>query len=185
MRYLVGFLLAIGLLIILIIMLVSGGNKGQVPQTAKTLDSYAATDAAASMVIDGPINAAGEHQIIRITVDRENVTYEELRGYDGSVTEMHKFSNSENAYDVFLHALRHAGFTQGDTSSKAGDEKGYCPLGERYIFQLVQGDESIERFWATSCGNPKTYHGNLGVTIALFKAQVPDYDKLSSNVIFQ
>jgi hypothetical protein len=181
MRYLIGFFITIGLIILLIIMLVSGGGKPKVPATNKTLTSYANSDAAASLVIDGPVNANSEHQAVRITVDRDNVTYEILRGYDGNVAEIKRFSNTENSYDVFLHALAHAGFTRGNTDPKLTDEKGYCPLGTRFVFEFNQGSDNIERFWTTDCG-PKTYQGNANLTIQLFKNQVPGYDNLSNNL---
>lgn len=181
MRYIIGFLITIGLLILLIVMLVTGGKKAEVPATSKTLTSYASSSAAVSMVIDGKIDANSTHQAVRITVDRDNVTYELLQGYDGNVAQMKRYANTENSYDVFLHALSHAGFTQGNTSSKLTDEKGYCPLDKRYVFELNQDGDNIERFWATDCGI-KTYQGNLGLTIDLFKNQVPDYDTLSTSL---
>lgn len=181
MRYFIGFFITIGLIILLIIMLITGGDKPKVP-AGKTLDSYAATSAEVSMTIDGPVNSALEHQQIRIGIDRDNVTYEELKGYDGNVTEMHSFPNTENAYNVFLSALAHAGFTKGNTSKDLANEKGYCPLGNRFIFELTHDGKQIERFWATSCGNPKTFLGNTNITIQLFKNQVPDYSELSQNV---
>lgn len=158
-----------------------GGGKPKVPTTTKTLDSYSTTDANVSMTIDGPVNAASEHQQIKITVDKDNVTYEELLGYDGRVTEMRKFDNTINSYEVFLKALSHSGFTKGNSTKAYADEQGYCPLGKRYIFELQDGVETLEHFWATSCGNPKTYYGNTSVTIQLFQAQVPGYDDLSAN----
>jgi hypothetical protein len=181
MRYLIGFFITIGLIILLIIMLVTGGNKNQVPNTSKPLVDYANTNAQVSMVIDGPVNSDTEHQAVRITVDQDNVTYEVLKGYDGNVSEMKRFANTQSGYDVFLHALAHAGFTRGNTDTKLADEKGYCPLSNRFVFELNQDSDSIERFWAASCG-PKTYMGNLALTIALFKNQVPGYDNLSSNL---
>jgi hypothetical protein len=182
MRYFIGFLVTIGLIIILIILLFTGGGKSKVPSTTKTLDSYASTDAQVGLTIDGPINAISEHEQVRITVDRSNVIYEHIKGYDGQVVDTQIFANSENSYNVFLHALLHAGFTRGDNTPALRDERGYCATSNRYIFELKQGNDNLERYWATDCGNPKTYLGLLNLTITLFQAQVPAYENLTESL---
>lgn len=183
MRYFIGFIATIGLIIILILLIFHGGsNKAKVPTTAKTLDSYANTNAEAQLTIDGPINAPQNHQQIQISVGQDETTFEQLQGYNGSVVNLQSFTNTEASYSAFLHALTVAGFTDGNTSSSLGDDQGYCPLGSRYIFQLTQNGNNIERFWATNCGNPKTYLGNLNLTLALFQAQVPGYNTLTQNI---
>jgi hypothetical protein len=178
MRYFVGFLLTIGLIILLIILLF-GGGKPKTPLANKPLSSYSDTSAQAILTIDGPINANSLHQQVRITVGNDNVTYEQIQGYDGNVVNMQNFANTENAYNVFLHALAHAGFKKGNTDKNLQDEKGYCPLGRRYIMELKQDNKDIERFWGTSCSGPKSYGGNLSLTVTLFQKQIPGYDELT------
>lgn len=182
MRYFVGFLITIGLIILLLVMLLGGSNnKSKVPKTIKTLADYAATSAEVRVTNDGPINAESQHQKIRITVNRDNVTYEQINGYDDGVVKMQNYPNTKDAYSTFLLALAHANFTKGDTAKALSDERGYCPLGNRYIFELIQDGKTLERFWSTSCGKPKTYLGNSSLTLTLFKAQVPDYSALTEN----
>ena len=184
LRYFVGFLITIGLIIILIIMIFGGGgSKSKVPTTTRTLNSYANTDAQAQLIIDGPINAAQNHIEVQITVGQDSTTFQQLQGYDGSVVRQQTFTNSQAGYAVFLHALTLAGFTKGNTAVSS-DERGYCPLGDRYIFKFSQEDRTIERFWATSCGNPKTYLGNVSLTLSLFQAQVPGYIALTDGLQF-
>lgn len=183
MRYFVGFLVTLGLIILIIFLLFhGGGSKPKVPITSKTLDSYATTSAQVSMTIDGPVNAVSLHQGLRITVDRDNVTYEELTGYDDEVVNMQRFPNTESAYTVFLLALAHAGFTHGVISKTLADERGYCASGDRIIFELNQDGNQLERFWSSTCGKPSTYLGAVGVTQTLFKAQVPNYSAMSQKV---
>ncbi len=183
MRYIFGLFITIGLIILLIILLVGGGGKPKVSKTSKTLDSYASTDAEVRMTIDGPVNGQPIHTQVRVTVDRDNVTYEQLQGYDGNVVKTQTYENTQEAYATFLLALAHAGYTKGNLDKALADERGFCPLGARYIFELNQGSHNIERFWTTSCGNPKTYEGNRGLTINLFQNQVPDYDGLTHNLV--
>lgn len=183
MRYFLGFFATILLIILLIVLLVRGGGKSKVPNTSKTLDSYASTSAEASLTIDAPVNANTQHQQVRITVNRDNATYEQFTGYDGQVVEMQQFPNTQSAFESFLLALEQAGFTHGD-KAVAQDERGYCPEGDRYIYSLKEDDRTIERFWATNCGGTKSYLGSVNLTNNLFEAQIPNYDKLSQDVDF-
>ncbi|HVW22875.1 MAG TPA: hypothetical protein VHB51_00050 [Candidatus Saccharimonadales bacterium] len=166
----------------MIILLFSGGGSNKLPNNSRTLVSYANTDAKARLTIDAPIKDPAEHQQIQITVDRDTISLELLKGYDGEVTNVQSFPNSQNSFDVFLHSLSVANFTHGNTDKSLKDERGYCPLGDRYIFELLQDGSSIERFWATSCGSPKTYYGNVNLTLLLFENQVPNYSDLTQNV---
>lgn len=183
MRYIIGFFITIGLIILLIALLVGGGgNKSKVPKTSKPLPSYATTDASVRMTIDGPVNAQQIHQQIRITVNKDEAIYEQIQGYDNHVVNTQSYANTETAYDNFLEALSKAGFTQGSNAKALQSEQGYCPLGNRFIFELIQNNQDIERYWTSSCGKPKSYLGNQNLTISLFKAQIPDYSKLTSSI---
>lgn len=182
MRYFIGFMVALGLIILLIILLISGGGKHKTVITSKSLVDYASTDAQVSLTIDGPVNAVSQHEQIRVTVDRDDVTYEHLKGYDGNAVDTQIFANTGSSYDVFLHALKHAGFSLGDNNPALRDERGYCPTGDRYIFELTQDGKSLERYWGTSCGKPRTYLGNTTLTLTLFQTQVPGYDDLTQNI---
>lgn len=175
MRYFIGFLVTVGLIIILILLLFGGGDKAKLPKSTKTLDSYASSNAEARLTIDGPVNADVIHQQIQINVAQNEVTYKQIRGYEGTVTKTTRYENNRSAYATFLRALALAGFTKGSLDAQLKDERGYCPLGSRYIFEFIQGDKKIERFWATSCGNPKTYLGSFRLTTQLFEAQVPNF----------
>lgn len=181
MRYFIGFLITVGLIIFLIYLLFSGGGEKPQP-AAKSLESYAPTSAEVSMHIDGPVNSSSLHQQIRVTVSRDDVTYEQMQGYNGNVTKLEVYPNTEESYRNFLRALATSGFTKGNKSEDYKNETGHCPLGSRYVFELRDGLRSIQRFWTTTCGKPKSYLGNAPVTIELFEKQVPNYDDLSQNV---
>lgn len=194
MRYFVGFLIATGLFILLVVLLLTGGhggngNKqiqttGEKPRTVSELAAYADTSAVVRMTDDGEINADQTHTTLRITVGQDDVTYEQIQGYQGTVVNKQVYNNNQNAYSNFLYALGHAGYTLGVDNSKFGSEKGLCPLGHRYIFELMDGDHDIQRYWATNCGSgsPKTYKGNLNLTVNLFQLQVPAYQDLTQDL---
>jgi hypothetical protein len=180
MRYFVGFLITMGLIILLIVLIFGGGGKkNEVPTTSKPLTSYVDTDSEVSMTVSGPINAESQHQEYRITVDRNNVTFEKIRGYEGNVVQLKTYDNNRSAYNNFLHALDRANFTSGDNNKDLADETGLCPLGSRYVFKLTQGGQDLERYWATTCQGTKTYLGNFQLTTTLFNLQVPDFQDLT------
>jgi hypothetical protein len=184
MRYYIGFLVTVGLLVTLIFLLFHGGGNGTaVPLASKPLASYASTGSEVRLTIDGPINANLDHQQVQITVNANTVTYDQIQGYDGNVVNQQQFANSLNAYSAFLHALGIAGFTEGSTNSALGSEQGHCALGSRYVLELTQGGNDLERFWTTSCsGITASYEGNFPLTLTLFEAQVPGYATLSQNL---
>ena len=182
MRYFLGFLVTMGLIILLIILLFRGASHPRQAITAKSLESYATTDAEVVLTIDGRVVYNHEHQQIRISVGRSNVNFKHIEGYEGSVKKSESFPNNENAYAVFLNALQHEGFTLGDNTRQFRDERGYCPEGQRYIYEIVQGDKIIQRYWSSTCGNPKTFNGSSDTIIELFKAQVPNYSDLTASI---
>lgn len=184
MRYFIYIIVTLGLLFLVIFLLFHGGKKPATPQlTAQTLPGYASSDAEAIMTIDGPVNAVQNHTQIRVTVGRDAVTYEQLQGYSGDVVKTQQYANTQDAYAVFLISLARAGYTKGDNNPKATDERGFCPLGDRYVFQFTQDNRDLQRYWITSCGGPKTYFGPLSLTVRLFQLQVPNYPELTSGIL--
>ena len=182
MKYFIGFLVTLGLIIILILLLLRGGGKPKAPVVQKTLDSYASTSAEVRLTIDGPVNANSQHNQVRVTVDNNEVTFEQIQGYSGDVVKTQGYANTQDAYLVLLRSLTLAGFNKGSNTSALKDDRGYCPLGDRYIVEIIQNNQDIERYWTSNCGSPKTFLGNINLTLSLFDAQVPDYQSLVSNI---
>ena len=181
MRYIAGILIAIGLVILTIILIVkafTGGGGAPAPQQID-LNSYASTAAVMQMTIDGPINADQIHHQIRISVGRDKTTIDVLQGYEGDVAKSRTFHNNQKAYAEFLHALNVAGFTHGNSDPNIRDESGYCPTGQRYVYEALSGGDDILRWWKTSCGQGN-FGGRSDVVRNLFKSQVPDYNKLTT-----
>ena len=185
MRYFFAFLATLGLIIIVVILLISGGGSGS-KKAAKTdskrsLPEYSTTDAEATLQIDGKINAESQHSQIRITVNRNQVTYQQISGYEGNVVASNTFANNQSAYSAFLSALNTAGFTKGtkDDTTSAGQ----CPLGRRYTVQFVNEGKELENFWFTSCGKLGNYLGSQALTVDLFELQVPGFNDLVNNAV--
>lgn len=181
MRYLAGFLITIGLLVLAIILIVhhGGGSKGKVPATKAPLTSYANSDTVVRITADGPINAPEDHRQEQVTVGKDNTTFDIYRGYDGQSMHTQSYGMTVTAYDDFLHALELNGFTLGNDSKDLKDERGHCAEGNRYIYEIIQNGNSIERYWSTSCSSGvHSFEGNASVVQDLFRAQVPNLDDL-------
>jgi hypothetical protein len=181
MRFFTAFLIAIGLLVLIFVIIFKSIGSGPKQQQID-LNSYANTSAVAQLTIDGPINADQTHRQVQITVGNTNTQFQILQGYQGHVLTSKTFNNNEPAFAVFLHALNIVGFTKGNPDPKFSDERGYCAIGDRYVFELAQGNDTIERYWATSCGGQGTYQGNPQATLDLFQKQVPNYDELTGDL---
>lgn len=182
-RYLIGFGLIIVFLFIIIFMIArGGGGNNKVPETQRTLSSYANDNAATvTETIVGPIVADQEHSQVRISVTNQAATVEVLQGFNGTVVSSRSYNNNTASYREFLEALDRAGFTKGNTDKELANDQGFCPTGNRFIYTLTDGSTNVQRFWATSCGGTKTYRGSLGLTQTLFQRQIPDY----SNIVNQ
>lgn len=181
MRYIIGFLVTVGLLILLIVLLVTHHGPSQ---TVTPLGNYATTSTVVRETIDGPVNAPQDHRQIQITVGRDNTTFDLIQGYDKTSLNTQVYPMTQAAYSAFLYSLQYAGYQKGNSDPKLKDERGYCPLGDRYVFEIIQDGQSIQRYWTTSCGGgaPSTFKGDFGMVVQLFQNQVPNYNSLTENV---
>jgi len=187
MRYFLGFLVSIGLIILVFILVLrgfSGGKGGQ--QNQNPLTDYANTDTIVRMTVDGPIVSEQQHQAYRITVGRSETRIETLQGYEYDAIDTKTYDNNQESYANFLRAIDLAGYTKGDSEadSQAQDERGVCANGSRFVFEVVNGTSQVQRFWATSCGSKGTFKGNTEAVKHLFDRQIPlqDFSKETSHL---
>jgi hypothetical protein len=181
MRYIIGFLVTIGLIILAFVLLLRNTGPSSGASGPLDITKYASTATEVRFTVDGPINANQTHQQVRITVGRDDATIEIISGYQGQVSNMKNYPNNSTAYANFLAALQRANFTKGNTDPANADERGYCPAGDRYIYEVVSGDQDKQRYWSTSCG-VGTFKGDKATVNSLFVRQIPDYDQLTSIV---
>lgn len=180
MRYFLG-LLGIVALILGVLLLIIRGFSGDEPKEQKFLTDYTTTNTTMQMTIQGPVNAEQQHQGVRVTIGKSENRVEILQGYDQKVVSTQSFTSNETAYGTFLRALQLKGYTKGKADPKLADERGFCPAGNRFIFEIKNGDNKIQRFWQSSCkeGN---FGGNLSAVMDLFEAQIPEYRTIISDV---
>lgn len=176
MKYFLGFIASIGLIILVFVLILrgfSGGNKNE--QIVKPLVEYANTSTQVRLTVDGPIVSEQEHQAYRITVGKDGNQIETLQGYQYLPIETKTYDNNQESYANFLRALDMAGFTKGNAKSQNKDERGICPNGSRLIMEILKGTQREQRYWTTSCGGGN-FRGNSANIRQLFNKQIPQSD---------
>jgi hypothetical protein len=190
MRYIVGAFMLILIAIIVIVLLASGGRDGgnenvrqeTVPATETALHEYADRNALARLTIDGKVVGDNEHRAVRITVNKDYRTIDILKGYSGDVLSSQSFPNTSEGFETFLYALENAGFAK-ERKAKITDERGVCPSGRRFIYELIENGEQKLRSWSTSCEDTHgTFNGSRGSVRSLFQDQIPEYRKVVDDV---
>jgi hypothetical protein len=137
------------------------------------------------MVVNGPINAASNHNSLNITVNDSTATFNLVQGYDNNVISTKTENTSPKGYAAFLAALNQAGFQKGIKSKLSSNGIGYCSTGDVYDFRLYNNGSLVHQYWATSCPNdPRTYKGDFSLTANLFNAQIENYSSLVENTNF-
>lgn len=185
MRYVIGFVGIIAILILIIVLILRGAGGGGGENGPKNIDlaDYATATSQVIYTIDGPVSSNQTHNSVRIAVDQDESTIEAIEGYEGHVIRSRTYPMNSSAYTAFLLSLKHAGYTIGDTNPDLKDERGYCPTDDRFIYELKDNDEEVQRFWNTSCDYSQgTFKGKSSLIEDLFKLQIPDYDTVSSDL---
>lgn len=193
MKYFIGTVIIIFLILIGAVVLVSRPKNKTT--TSSTTTSTTATGASATVLTDyarsgtrvvltqeGIINGSDKHRAIRVTISENLRKIEIIQGYEGKVINSASYANDPSAYDAFLHALASANFITEAKNVKVGDEKGACPTGLRYGYNLEDGSGTVKHLWSTSCGGAGNFAGNPSLARQLFRQQIPDYTKLTSGV---
>jgi len=185
MRYFIGFLIVVGLIILGIILFIrllfGGGEQPQLKDT-EALTAYARTSTVMQLEIAGKINADQDHRRIQIDVGDSGNEIRILKGYGNEVIRRENFHSTSEAYANFLRAIDLLGYTRGNTDESMADERGYCPSGRRYVFSIVDGAETKQRFWSTSCGREGSFQGETNNIIQLFEAHIPGYNEITNGV---
>ncbi len=188
MRYIVALLIAIGLVVIFIIILmraIFGGGDAPVEQKQVNLADYDRTNVVMRLVVDGPVTADEEHRQVHIQVGRDGNTVQIIRGYQGEVIRKEQTNSNSSAYGNFLRAIDLLGYSDGNKSKAQEDYRGHCPFGQRYIFQIMDGNDLKQQFWSTSCNDGSgSFHGQSDQIVELFQAQIPNYSTITEELSF-
>lgn len=181
MKYFFGVLAVVLAAIIAIVMLTrtpdtttSGQKPGGKP-AVKLLDYVDKTGSQTQWTMQGKLVGEEQRRAIRVSVSESERRVEILQGYEERVERSASYPNTRAAYETFLRALDVAGFTR-ERKVAITDERGVCPIGNRYIYNLWEGSEHPVRTWSATCsGALGTFAGNPVLTQQLFQLQIPDY----------
>lgn len=184
MRYIVGLLIAVGLVFIFIIILVrvifGGGGQTDQPKDAALID-YQNTTTTMRLIISGPIVADEEHRQVQIEVGREKNVMNIIHGYRNDVVRQVVVPSNSIAYGNFLRAIELNGFGSGPGDTNE-EYRGFCPMGSRYIYQIVKDNKVDKQYWTTSCGGDGTFQGQSDMVNQLFQNQIPNYSTLTGDL---
>jgi hypothetical protein len=183
MRYFIGFVAVVILVVGVFILVLKGFSGGShTPKKNEiTLTDYADSETTVKMEVDGPIVADQNHQGYSITVGRDATTIEVTKGYDKQVVKAQTYSNNSKAYADFLRALQLQNYTKGIQDTSREDIRGFCPAGDRFIYTVENGGNDVQNYWTSTCGGG-TFKGNANSIRNLFAKQVPDFNSLTADV---
>jgi hypothetical protein len=181
MKYFLGFLATVALVIVVFILVIRGFTSNRTPKDAFVLADHTNSSMSVVLTVDGRVNADQDHQGYRILIDRNEAKLETYKGYQNQITDSKTYANNTEAYGTFLRALDLAGFSKGDDESKQTDERGVCANGTRYIYEIKDGPKGDKRYWATSCGGG-TFKGKDQTVQQLFERQIPDFSPMTSRL---
>ena len=186
MRYFMGFLAFILIAILAVVLISRGGpnpQEGTRTGSPVMLSEISNSDTVVRITMDGRITAQEKHHAIRITVGRTSRTVEVLKGYNYEVEQTKVYDNNIEAYSAFLHAIDKAGYTRPKPNVTQSDEKGVCPTGTRYIYEVLDNATEEMRLWSTSCSaNEGTFAGKAQLVRQLFRSQIPDYEAVTRGI---
>lgn len=174
LRVFIFILITIGLVWLTIILIGRALSTTPVTTTTppKSLVTYDRTGTELVMLIDGPVQSDQTHQSLRIIVSREQNVIELMNGYEGQVVSREAFPSNSTAYAAFLKSLDKIGFARAVLKGTSTDERGYCPLRNRFIYTIEENGAQKHRAWTSSCGIGN-YAGDQVLTRRLFINQIP------------
>lgn len=187
MRYGIGILFILFLLIVGTVLLIGGGNSDSSAVKASRLTKiadYTKDGTTVSLTTQGRVVGDDQRRAIRVSVSSSKRTVEILDGYEERVSRSQEFANSPAAFEAFARSLDNAGFGK-ERTVKQVDERGVCPLGKKYIYRLTDRSKEVMRTWSDSClKTDGTFGGGATAPLIqqLFKAQITDYGKFTSGV---
>lgn len=188
MRYAIVVILIIFFGVVGTIFLIGRGNRKPAtvnqPQTVHVADYVDDSSSKVSWTMQGRLLGQERRRSVQITVSTNERKVELIEGYNKKVSKSLTLPNDKAAYTNFLIALENIKFAQ-ERKVVQPDERGVCPLGMRYIYELHSGSEQKSRLWSDSCSSKDGTFAGVAVTAKqLFKNQIPDYEKFVAGVTF-
>lgn len=163
---------------------VNKGRNTNVPVGIHLADYVNKDNSSVRWTMQGRLVGEDSYRAVRVTVTPGYRRAEILEGYNDKVSKTVELPNTKAGYTDFLLALDNLRFSQ-ERKVRQPDDRGVCPLGYRYIYELNEGDKQKIRLWSDSCvSSDGTMAGQATTIRQLFKAQITDYTRFVSGVKF-
>jgi hypothetical protein len=181
-------IIAVAALISLGRALFGGGEASPSPTPTTPAGKQALTtttaDRSVRMGVRGPIvaNENAHSYTISVSPDTRNMTT--YKGYDAQQVASKDYGNNAQAYTQFVTALDRAKLMDGKPlEGEANNTDGICSAGYLYVFEVRQGDNTVQQLWTSTCkGSPGSLTANLAQVSRLFNLQIPDFSTLANQV---
>lgn len=181
MKYFLG-VIGVFLVLIIAIVLIFGGTSKRADKEQLIISKQARAGVSAVLTVQGQLVGENQRRAVRIVINQNERRLEILSGYEQSVERSNTFPNTTPAFEYFLAALERAGFDKKQPNTIL-DERGVCPLGRRYFYELREYSQELLKSWNTSCGSNIGDFGGRGQLIrTLFQKQFDDYSGLTRDV---
>ena len=139
-------------------------------------------DRSVRMTVRGPLVADENFHSYVVTISPSQRTLTTYQGYSGQAVDTVQLANTNAAYEQFVYALDKAKLMDGTLlTGDANDTRGVCASGMLYQFDVLQGANTIQSLWTSTCaGSRGSLKANLTQVQRLFQTQVPDVAKYTS-----
>jgi len=185
-RFIIFLTVVFGILFILFLIFGSGTKKNTAPSAAPqkplTVRDYTNRDSRMVYTVEGNVRGNNMYRAVRTTVTREYRLIEVIEGYQNNVIKSQKEANNQEAYATFLAAIESKGYGK-ERKTKKVDDEGACPLGQKFVYEIYDGQKQVQRFWATTCGSQGTSGANNPVVRILFDRQITNRDRFMFNIV--
>lgn len=143
-----------------------------------------AADRSVRMVARGPIVAEENFHSYSMTIAPDSRNMTTYVGYIGQTVNSEQLGNNVQAYTQFVNALSRANLMEGTPlTGEANDINGICATGYVYEFEVMQGENSVQKLWTSTCrGSLGSLKANLQQILNLFRTQIPSYSKLVDEI---
>jgi hypothetical protein len=160
----------------------SSSDSPNLPKKITATDFANKGTSSVNLTIQGALVGQDQRRAIRIKVTPTERTIYLLKGYEENIEQSKTYPNSQTAYETFLKALDNQGFGR-QRVVKVTDEEGICPLGKRFIYEIISSGVAEMRSWSDSCSrNDGTFSGNATTVQKMFQRQINDYTTFTKGV---
>lgn len=129
------------------------------------------------MTVRGPIEASEKAHSYSIEVTPNSRSMKIFKAYGAEIISQKDYSNTNVAYDEFVHALSKANMMKGKAlTGEADDLRGVCATGHIYDFAILNNGEETKHLWTSTCSGSKgSLVANTKQLQDLFASQIPDF----------